>query len=504
MSERQRWTLLAVSITAFMLLLDLTIVIIALTDIQQSLDSSFDDLQWVVDAYALTLAAFLLTSGALADRIGRRKVFLIGLVIFALASLGCGLAWSSSALVVSRAIQGVGGAVLLAAGPALIAQEFEVGAARNKAFAAFGGASGLALAAGPLIGGALTNIGWRWIFLINLPIGLLCLLLGVMKLRDVKERDERSIDWAGAALLCAGLFLATYALMRGQAEGWTSTKILASLIAAALLLAVFVWRQFTAEVPLMDVRLFRSATFSGLSIATLLAFAAVFPAIFFSTLYLQQVLGHDALESGIRMLPLTGALFVASGLAAPLTAKVPPRILLTLGLALTGVGLILLRGLTPHSSWDEMLVGFVVSGLGVGVFNVVRAETAVSLVPPSRSGEASGISSTFQEVGVALGIAVLGALFQHKMVSAAAGAAPDVQSAVSSDTALLSPESAEGPQAALSNAIRETFTDAMDETFLVAGVTALVGAVIVLLMVRRTDVIQPDGKPEPTQIPTAS
>ncbi|MEK8142762.1 MFS transporter [Streptomyces sp. M10(2022)] len=153
MSERQRWTLLAVSVTAFMLLLDLTIVIIALTDIQHSLDSSFDDLQWVVDAYALTLAAFLLTSGALADRIGRRKVFLIGLVIFVLASLGCGLAWSSPALVAFRALQGVGGAVLLAAGPALIAQEFEAGPARNKAFAAFGGASGLALAAGPLIGG---------------------------------------------------------------------------------------------------------------------------------------------------------------------------------------------------------------------------------------------------------------------------------------------------------------------------------------------------------------
>lgn len=500
MSERQRWTLLAVSVTAFMLLLDLTIVIIALTDIQHSLDSSFDDLQWVVDAYALTLAAFLLTAGALADRVGRRKVFLIGLVIFTLASLGCGLAWSSLALVVFRAIQGVGGAVLLAAGPALIAQEFEVGAARNKAFAAFGGASGLALAAGPLIGGALTTIGWRWIFLINLPVGLLCLLLGMMKLRDVQERDNRAIDWAGAVLLCAGLFLVTYALMRGQAEGWTSMKILTSLIASVLLLGVFVWRQFTAEAPLMDLRLFRNSTFSGLSIATLLAFAAIFPAIFFSTLYLQQILGHDALESGIRMLPLTGALFIASALAAPLTAKVPPRLLLTLGLVLAGVGLLMLRGLTPTSTWDAMLVGFIVCGLGVGVFNVVRAETTVSLVPPSRSGEASGVSSTFQEVGVALGIAVLGALFQHRMLSAASGA----QGAVSSDASLLSPESAQGPQAALSTAMRETFVEAMDETFLVAGITALVGAVFVLLMVRRTDAAQHDGQPEPTQTSTVS
>ncbi|MCW5249031.1 MULTISPECIES: MFS transporter [unclassified Streptomyces] len=500
MSERQRWTLLAVSIAAFMLLLDLTIVIIALTDIQQSLDSSFDDLQWVVDAYALTLAAFLLTAGALADRIGRRKVFLIGLVIFGLASLGCGLAWSSPALVIFRALQGVGGAVLLAAGPALIAQEFEVGVARNKAFAAFGGASGLALAAGPLIGGALTTIGWRWIFLINLPIGLLCLAVALVKLRDAREDERRAIDWAGAVLLCAGLFLGTYALMRGQAEGWTSAKILTSLIAAVVLLAVFVWRQSTARAPLMDLSLFRNITFSGLSIATLLAFAAIFPAIFFSTLYLQQVLGHDALASGIRMLPLTGALFVASALAAPLAAKVSPRLLLTLGLALAGVGLFLLRGLSPDDTWDAMLPGFIVCGLGVGVFNVVRAETTVSLVPPSRSGEASGVGSTFQEVGVALGIAVLGALFQHRMTSAAG----DAPSSVTSDTSLLSPEGAEGPQAAVATVVRRTFVDAMDEIFLVAGITALAGAVLVLLMVRRTDAVEHEGEDRSAKLPAAS
>jgi EmrB/QacA subfamily drug resistance transporter len=482
MSERQRWTLLAVSIAAFMLLLDLTIVTVALTDIQRSLSSSFNDLQWVVDAYALTLSAFLLTSGAMADRIGRRRVFVIGLVLFTLSSLGCGLAWSTAALLVSRGLQGIGGAVLLAAGPALIAQEFEVGPARDKAFAAFGGAAGLAIAAGPLIGGALTSINWRWVFLVNLPVGLLCLGLAQTRLRDMQRSNAPGADWQGAVLLCSGLFLLTYALMRGQADGWGSGQIAGSLAGAAVLLAAFVRRQFTASAPLMDLRLFGSATFSGLSIATVLAYAAIFPGIFFSTIYLQQVLGYSAFGTGVRMLPLTGAIFVASALAAPLAAKVTPRVLLTVGLAVTGAGLLLLRGLSADSSWTAMLAGFIVCGLGVGVFNVVRAETAVSLVPPERSGEASGIGSTFQEIGVTLGIAVLGAVFQHRMVSALAGHATGVDP---SDPTLLGPSAARGPQAAIAHAMRHAFIRGLDQVFLIAGCTALAGALLVVLTVRR-------------------
>ncbi|QKW07480.1 MFS transporter [Streptomyces sp. NA04227] len=468
MNQRQRWTLLAVSIAAFMLLLDLTIVTVALTDIQESLEASFDDLQWVVDAYALTLAAFLLTAGTLADRMGRRKVFLIGLIVFTLSSLGCGLAWSPEALLVFRGLQGVGGAVLLAAGPSLLAQEFALGAERNKAFAAFGGSAGLAIAAGPLVGGALTSIDWRWIFLINLPVGLLCLYVVLTKLRDERDAAAQPVDWIGAVLLCAGLFLVTYGLMRGEADGWTSGRILGCLLLSVAILGAFVLWQSRTTAPLMDLRLFANPSFSGLAVATLLAYAALFPALFFSTLFLQRVQSYSAFDTGVRMLPLTIAMFIASALAAPLAAKISPRLLMTVGLALTGGGLLLLTGLEADKSWTQLLAGFIVCGFGAGVFNVVRSEATVSLVPPSRSGEASGVGSTFQEVGVAFGIAVLGSLFHNQVVADA--------------------EATGVPEGAVQDAAMSinTFTDALDDVFLWGGIIALAAALLILVTFRHT------------------
>jgi EmrB/QacA subfamily drug resistance transporter len=447
MTRQQRWTLLIVSVAAFMLLLDLTIITVALTDIQEALDSSFDDLQWVIDAYALSLAAFLLAAGTLADRIGRRKVFLAGLALFTLSSLGCAAAWSPLSLILFRAVQGAGGAVMLAAGPALIAQEFELGPKRDRAFAAFGGAAGLAIAAGPLIGGALTNADWRWIFLVNLPVGAACYYLTAVRVGETRDQHGRAVDWPGAALLCSGLFLLAYALMRGEAAGWASVQIIAGLAGSALLLGVFGWWQTRAPAPLMDLRLFRSVSFSGLSLATLLAYTAFFPAMIFTTLYLQQVLGYSAWETGLKVLPLTGALFVASALAAPLSSRIPPRALLATGLAATGTGLLALRGLTPDSAWTALLPGLLCCGLGMGIFNVVRTQAIVSMVPSHRAGEASGIGSTFQELGVALGVAVLGSLFQNRLAA-------------------------------------DGFTAALDSVFLVSGVIAFAATAIALLTVR--------------------
>jgi len=412
-------TVAIVTISGFMLMLDLTVVNVALPRLQAAFSANFSDLQWVIDAYELTLAAFLLPAGSLADRLGRRRVFTVGFLLFAVASLACGLAGGILQLAVARAVEGIGGAVLFAVGPALIGQVVH-GKARAAAFGVFGAGTGLAIATGPLIGGALTSgLGWRWIFLINVPIGVASAVLGRAWMRESQVARARRLDWAGLVTSVAGLTGIVFGLLRGGEQGWANPAILACLAGGAVLLVAFVCIQKVIKGGgTLDLALFRIPTFSGLSVIAVLLSAGALAAIFLLVLYVQDVLGLSPWLTGLRFLPMTGALFAMAVVGGVLTAKVPHWLLLAASAFLTAAGLALFGPLVHvDSTWTALLPCTVLLGAGLGLFNPVRAYLAIGVTDPSRAGIASGTSETFQQAGMALGIAAVGAVFQARVIS---------------------------------------------------------------------------------------
>ena len=425
--ERKWWTLIAVCTATFMLLLDITVVNVALPAIQSSLHASFSDLQWVVDAYSLTLAAFLLTAGVLGDTFGRREVFAIGLGIFSLASLTCGLATSSTMLNFSRAVQGVGGAVMFATSVALIASAFH-GRERGTAFGIYGAVLGGAVAVGPLIGGALTSgVGWRWIFFVNVPIGLVAVIITLTKMQESKDPSGRRIDWFGFLTFSVSLFLLVLALVRGNSDGWASTLIVGLFVGAAVLMAAFLVGEWVQKDPMLDLTLFKRPAMVGVSITAFTLAASIFAMFLYLTLYIQDDLGYGPLAAGIRFLPITVMAFVVAPFAGKLTVRVKSRYLLGTGLLLVTAGMLLMATTRADSGWAQLLPGYIVAGAGIGMVNPVLASASVAVVPFQRSGMASGTNSTFRQVGIATGIAALGAVFasqiQHKTQAALAATA---------------------------------------------------------------------------------
>jgi EmrB/QacA subfamily drug resistance transporter len=419
--ERKWWTLLAVCIGTFMLLLDVTIVNTALPYIERALGASFTDLQWVIDAYALSLAALLLTGGSLADLFGRRLVFVVGLVIFTLASLACGLAGSPLALNLSRAVQGIGGALMFATALALLANAFQ-GADRGTAFGLWGATTGAAVAVGPLVGGALTEgLGWEYIFFVNVPIGVGAIVLTLAKVEESRSPAEGRVDWTGLVTFSAGLFCLVFALIRGNAEGWTSGMIVGLLVASAVLLVAFWVAERRQRLPMLDLTLFRKPAFDGASIAAFSLSASMFAMFLYLTLYIQNALGYTALESGLRFLPVTLLSFFVAPVSGKLSERFGVRWFIAGGLALVGLGLLLMRRIEPGDDWTAMLAGFMVAGGGIGAVNPALATAAIAVVEPSRSGMASGINSTFRQVGIATGTAAWGAIFTHVVNGQAPG-----------------------------------------------------------------------------------
>ena len=507
--ERKWWTLLAVCLATFMLLLDITIVNVALPDIADELDASFSDVQWVIDAYALTLAALLLTAGSLADLLGRRRVFAIGLVLFTVASLLCAVAPSATTLILARGAQGIGGAAMFATSLALLAQDFH-GPERGTAFGLWGATTGAAVAVGPLVGGALTDaLGWPSIFYLNLPIGVATLAITLGKLTESRDDDAGAIDWLGLTTFSAALFLLVYGLIMGNEHGWGSGLIVGLLVTSALLLALFVAVEQRQPRPMFDLSLFRKKTFGGASIAAFALSASMFAMFLYLTLYLQTILGYDPLETGLRFLPVTLLSFFAAAISGKLTAKLPARGLLGGGLLVVGLGLLLMRGVDATSDWTALLPGFVVAGIGVGTINPSIANAAIGVVAPARSGMASGISSTFRQVGIATGIAGLGAVFQSQITSrlttalaGTPGAAhvEDVGRAVAGGGA---PQAiAASPAAArpgLEQAIHSAFTAALNDILLIAAVIAIVGGLLALALVRGSDFVGHGAGPPPPE-----
>jgi EmrB/QacA subfamily drug resistance transporter len=463
------WTLIAVCVATFMLLLDITIVNVALPDIERDLGASFSELQWVIDAYSLMLAALLLTAGSIADLFGRRRVFAVGLGVFTVASLLCGLAPSSITLDLARGLQGVGGAVMFATSLALIAQEFH-GRERATAFGAWGATIGGAVAVGPLVGGALTEgLSWEWIFYVNVPIGIAAVALTLMRVPESRDPDARGVDWLGVTTFSAALFLLVFALIRGNDEGWGSTMIVSMLAGAVVLLVAFFFVEARQERPMLDLELFRKPTFVGASVAAITLSASMFAMFLYLTLYIQNVLGYSPFEAGLRFLPITIVSFVAAPISARLSTRVPMRVLFGLGLGLVGLGLLLMGGLTVDSDWTALLAGFVIAGAGIGMVNPTIASTAVGVVPPARSGMAGGISNTFRQVGIATGIAALGAIFQSQV----GGGGQEVLGAVASESG------------------RAAFISGLNELFVISAVIAFVGAVASLALVRAGDFVAP-------------
>jgi EmrB/QacA subfamily drug resistance transporter len=494
--ERKWWTLALVSVATFMLLLDVTIVNVALPDIQRSLHASLSSLQWVVDAYSLMLASFLLTAGSLGDRLGRRRIFTIGFGIFTFASFLCGISDDPTVLNLCRGLQGIGGAGMFATALALIGQEFQ-GKDRATAFGVWGATVGGAVAVGPLIGGVITeSFGWEWIFFVNIPIGIVAMFLTERKVRNVFAKEPEPLDIPGLVTFSASLFLFIFALIRGNPEGWGSPTILACLIGAAVLMAIFIRIQLRTRHPMLDLNLFRNPAFNGVSAVAFCLSGGMFALFLYITIYFQGVLDYSPLEAGLRFLPLTVLGFIASPVAGALSNRVAIRFLLGTGLTLVGIGLLLMHGISADSEWTALLIGFIVAGVGVGVTNPGIGQAAIAVVPVEKSGMGSGINSTFRQVGISTGVAGLGAIFQSQVNSklselvphAPKGLGEIVASSGSRGVEALNLPPAIGAKTV--HAADVAFVSAFNEIILIAAILSFVGAIAGFVLVRSSSFVQ--------------
>ena len=504
--QNPRWTLLVVCIATFMLLLDVTIVSVALSSIQADFHADLGSLQWVVDAYTLPLAGLLLTAATLGDRIGRRRMYLVGMALFITGSLACAVAWSPLVLDLTRAVQGAGGALLFGVALPLIAAAFPEARARAGAIGVFGATLAAATAVGPLVGGALVDgPGWRWIFLINVPIGTVALIAGFLRLGESRAVRAQAADWPGTALLTGGLLALLLGLIRGNDDGWTSGRVLTLFGAALVLLVGFVVREATAAQPMLDLRLFTKPAFVGVSLAAFAMSATLIASTSYLALYLVNTLGYRPFDTGLRFLPLTVAAFVAAPIVARLAERVPPRLTVGGSLALAAIGMALAAHLTGDSHWTVLLAGFIMAGLGLGAASAATSQAALSAVEPARAGMATGAVNTMRQIGVAAGVAVLGAIFQHQstaeMTRQLAGAGlPRGQVAALADAvgsgagvrvAAVAPEPA---RAALAAAARAATAAGINEILVGGALFAGVAAIVALLLVRR----EPARLPAPT------
>jgi EmrB/QacA subfamily drug resistance transporter len=498
--DRKWWTLVAICTGIFMLLLDVTIVIVAQPSIQAGLHASFSDVQWTLDAYALTLASLLLTSGALADRYGRRLLFSTGLAIFTLGSLLCGLAVDPLMLIVSRSGQGVGGAMMFATSLALIGQTFH-GKDRGVAFGVWGAVVGLSTALGPVLGGIITT-GWDWrgIFLVNVPIGVFALAVTLWRVEESRSPHPTPPDWAGFLLFTAGLVSLVYGLIRAGENSWSDPGVVGCLAGAVLLLAAFGVTESRVAHPMFDLSLLRVPTFSGGSIAAFAMNGSLYAMLLYFVIYLQDILGYSALGAGLRIAVLSAAQLVTSVVAGRLSERVPTRWLIGPGLLLVGVGLIVMAGLSGDSNWTHLIPGFIVAGLGGGLVNPPLASTAIGVVPPQKAGMASGANSTFRQIGIATGIAALGSIFTAGISDHLTGALPPslagsagsmVNAVRQGSVGQLLASVPAAQRGAVALALRSSFATALNELLYITAGVAIVGAVCATVLIRRKDFYRP-------------
>jgi EmrB/QacA subfamily drug resistance transporter len=459
--NRKWWTLGAMCLSMFMIMLDSTVVNVALPSIQKDLHTSVDQLEWVVNGYTLSFAALLVTGGRLGDIFGRRLIFMIGVVVFAVSSATAGLAPDPTTLVISRIAEGVGGALMMPATLSIVTDAFPV-EERGKAIGTWAGISGLALSFGPLAGGFLTeDVSWRAIFYINLPIAVLALLAALFAVRESRDKNaDRKIDYLGVVLLTVALTSFVLALIEGNDWGWDSGRIIGLFAVAVVTTAAFLVTESRVRAPIVDFSFFRSRNFIGANtVATIISFAMM-GSFFFLAIYLQDMLGYSPLETGVRFLPTTILVVIAAPLAGRVADKLGSRLPMVLGLLITSVSLYLFSRMTATTTYSDLLPAWILLGLGIGITMSPMSTAAMNAVPVDKAGVASGTLQMFRMMGGTIGVAATGAIFQGKL-----GAF---------NPALL----AQGGAAEATK-----FTDALGSAMLLGAVLTVVGAAVAAVVI---------------------
>src|SRR5512133_2079590 len=465
--HRKWWTLVAVSFGLFMIMLDNTIVNVALPTIQTSLHLQISELEWVVTGYALTFGAFMLTGGKLADLLGRRRVYVIGLLIFIASSLACGLADGAPMLIGARVVQGVGAALMNPATLSIIVATFPA-RQRGTAIGIWVGVSAMALAIGPLIGGILTEqINWSWIFFVNVPVGIAGIIVSRLFITETRdESEEQRLDLPGLISSAVGLFGLTYALIEGNNYGWSSARILAGFALAVVGLVIFVLLEHRQRVPMLDLSLFKNSTFSGANVTMLLVALAMFGVFFFNSLYLGQVLGYSPIQTGATFLPLTVLIVFVAPLAGRFSDTIGPRWLMGAGLVLLSASLLSFSTLGVDSSFWDIVPGLILGGFGMSLAMTPTTAAAMGSVPVDKAGVGSAVLNSMRQVGGSLGIALMGAI-------------------VASSVSVL-PGSPEYP---------DQFVEGYHNALHVAAGLAIVGAVVAVATVRKVRLPGTEAQP---------
>ncbi len=461
-ATRRKWFALALLLgVQFMVVLDIAIVNVALPSIQTDLGFSQANLQWVVSAYALLFGGFLLLGGRIADLVGRRRVFVVGLVVFTGASLLSGLSWSEGALIGARALQGLGAALITPAALSILTTTFAEGKERNAALGAWGGVGAFGAVAGVLLGGVLTDaLSWEWIFFVNVPVGLVGLALAPLLLTESRDARVKTFDLPGAALVTGGLVTLVYAITQANNNGWGSLETIALFVSALVVLAAFVAWEWRNDEPLVPFSIFRLRTVVGANIAGLILGTAIFAMFLMLTLYMQQVLHYSAMKTGLAYLAVAGTAIFWSALGAQLVTRLGVKPVLVAGMAALSAGLVYFTQVSPHGSYvGNLLPGFLLIAVGLGFSFVPISIAALAGVQPAEAGLASGLINMSQQIGGALGIAAL--------------------SAIATSTTHDSIVSGTARSAAL--------TDGFQAAFIGAATIAVVGVLVALLFVRRSD-----------------
>ncbi|TQR46400.1 MFS transporter [Paenibacillus popilliae] len=522
-NSRKWWALAAVCFGLFMALLDVTIVNVALPTIQKSLNASFSELQWVIDAYALAFAVVLVTSSRLGDIFGRKKVFIIGLVVFSIGSLLCALSgdftFSNTSYVttlnISRAIQGLGASAMMPLSLSIISTEFQ-GKERGVAFGIWGGVSGLATAVGPLLGGILVEkVNWQSIFYINIPIGIIGIIVSMWAIRESREeRSSRFIDIFGLVTLSVSMFCLVLALMQGNDKGWSSPYILTLFGIAVIVLLIFVVGELKIKNPMIDPRLFKIPSFTGASIAAFCLSAGFYSLFFYITLYLQNFLGFDSLQAGLRILPISALVLLGAPLAGKFTDKFGPKWFIVSALGMLSAAVFLMTLISSNdkpSDWIVLLPAFIIAGIANGMANPPISTLAMGTVHPSKTGMASGISNVSRQIGTAFGIAFLGAMlsnryniYLHDKITALndlpAVAKENIITGVQKAGTIagslgLPGDASQNPYAyepifpTIQQIARTSFVDGTIDIFKIAGFILAAGTILTLLLIRNKDMV---------------
>jgi EmrB/QacA subfamily drug resistance transporter len=455
--NRKWWTLGAVAFGLFMIMLDNTIVNVALPSIQRDLEIGISELEWVFNGYALTFGVLMLTGGKLADLLGRRRIFIAGLVIFTLASLFCGLATSAGWLIGARVLQGVGSALMNPATLSIITATFPP-RQRGMAIGIWAGVAAMALAIGPLVGGLITeHIGWNWIFFINVPVGILAIV--VTRLVVSESRDTSAVqrlDFPGLLASGIGLFALTFALIEANSYGWTDPVIVALFATSAVALGVFVLLELRQRVPMLDLSLFKNGTFAGSNAVMLLVGLAMFGVFFYNSLFVQNVMGYSAVQTGATFLPMTMLIILIAPAAGKFSDRVGSRWLMGVGMVLLSISLFTFSRLDAGSGFWDLLPGLLVGGVGMGLVMTPTTAAAMGSVPIDKAGVGSAVLNSMRQVGGSLGIAVMGAI-----VASQVDAPPGT------------PQAAEG------------FISGFQHALVVASLIALAGAFLAVATVRK-------------------